>query len=61
MIEEAKIVINGIHLDPGFVMTIRVALEIFWEQLLSEEIEKGSIDELYLDRIRDLRRIMSHR
>ncbi len=59
MIKEAKIIINGIDVGLAGALTIRVALEVFYSELESHGPIKDSVDDLYMKRINDLRKIMS--
>jgi len=59
---EARMTVNGVELETGHVMTIRVALESYMAFLCDEGLgddQRGkAICEGYQRRIRELRRLM---
>lgn len=61
--KESNIVINGMSLSTGQAMTVRIALEAFWIDLISDglgEDEHGkTMTQAYINRIREIREIMN--
>ena len=53
---EPAITINGRALTPAQAMTVRCAIEAFASTVLDTEV--GDIGPVYLDRIREIRRMM---
>ena len=53
---EPDIAINGHVLTPAQAMTVRCAIEAFASTVLDTEV--GDIGPVYLDRIREIRRMM---
>lgn len=60
--DEPEIIINGINLEPGCVLTIRVAIEVFAADLmengLGEDEHAQIMVQNYRARIDDIRRAM---
>lgn len=59
---EPEIIINGINVGPGCAMTIRVPIEVFADDLISnglgnDDIGRGLIMN-YLERVNDIRKAM---
>lgn len=61
-IEEPEIIINRINIGPGCAMTIRVAIEVFCNDLIENGLgddEHGKrMKDNYLNRINDIRKAM---
>ena len=58
MIEEPEIIINGVNIGPGCAMTIRVAIEVFYSNLQLYRTADLELNNLYMQRINDIRRLM---
>jgi len=60
--KEAEIIINGLDLGPACAMTIRVAIEVFADDLiengLDDDYHGKSMVRLYQERIDDIRKAM---
>lgn len=61
--KEPEIIINGVNIGPGCSMTIRVALEVFANQLvldndLPDQNTDVELNKNYLNRIKDIREVM---
>lgn len=56
MADEPAITINGHVLTPAQAMTVRCAIEAFASTVLDTEV--GAISPVYLEQIRELRRMM---
>ena len=54
---EARITINDVTLTEAQSMTVRVALEAFASELAAND-EVGDIAALYLERIKEIRRLL---
>lgn len=62
MKEEPEIIINGQNIGPGCALTIRVAIEVFAEDLIDNGLGKDEhakkMVKLYIERINDIRKSM---
>ena len=63
MTTEPEIIINGVNIGPGCSLTIRVAIEVFLNQLVLDndfpDINTDKeLNNNYINRINDIRRLM---